>query len=243
MGVTPEWTPRATPQVNHVKNSIYIVTMHGCTPLAVANIPNHYKNILLPYAVKYAYMTRELEFIDIDGTASTWYKDLCGKLPKFIRYMHLFGKAGILKDCPENSPKSCKCGVTCMFVGYVPTSSGNFAVLVNPTNCFQHYKLRDVIFLKRQYFTRDPNISHNGCVLIIKGLDPLLLEQGSEIRNDADQTETQQHHFGILDANSEDKENVPAPWQPPHHQQQPYTTCSGRQVATTTNLTYGDTGE
>ena len=94
---------------------------------------------------------------------------------------------------------------------------------------------------------RDPNISHNSCVLTIEGLDPLLLEQGSELHNDADQTESQQIYFEPLDTNSEAKENVPAPWQPPQQpspqQHQHYTTRSGRQVTPPTNLTYNDTRE
>lgn len=76
-----------------------------------------------------------------NSTTSTQYEHLCGELPKFICYMHSFGKAGTLKDYPENSTKSRKRGITCMFVGYVPTSSGNCAVLVDPNNCFQRYKL------------------------------------------------------------------------------------------------------
>ena len=61
MGVTPEWTPCATPQVNCVQNPIYVVTMRGRALLAAANVPDHYTIILLPYAVKYAYMTFGLE--------------------------------------------------------------------------------------------------------------------------------------------------------------------------------------
>ena len=121
--------------------------MCGRTLLLAANVPDHYKTILLPYAVKYAYMTRRLEVIDIDSTTSTWYKHLCGKLPKFVNYMHPFGEVGMVKDCLENSPKSQERGVTCMFVGYNLMSCGDCAVLDDPTNCFQRYKSRNIIGL------------------------------------------------------------------------------------------------
>ena len=78
--------------------------MRGCALLAAANVPDQYKTMLLPYAVKYAYMMRGLKVINIDSTTYTWYKLLCGRLPKFVNYMHPFGKAGMLKDYPKNSP-------------------------------------------------------------------------------------------------------------------------------------------
>lgn len=159
-------------------------------------------------------MTRGLKDIDINVKTSTQYEHLCGKLPKFIGYMHPFGKTGTLKDCLQNSPKSPELGVTCMFVDYAKTSSVDCAVMVDPTtNIFQRYKSRDVIFLKYHYYKRDPNILCNGCILMTEGLDPLLLERGSEAQNNADQTESQRKHFQNLDANSEDKDDVPAPRQ------------------------------
>lgn len=116
MGVTPKLTSCATPQPNHVENPIYIVTMRGCALWVMANVPNCFKAILLPYAIKYVYMTCGLEVIDIGNKTCMRYKHLCAKLPKFISYMHPFSKAGTLKDCLVNSPKSCDCGIACMFV-------------------------------------------------------------------------------------------------------------------------------
>ena len=54
MGVTPKWTPCTTPQPNCVKNPIYVIMMRAHALLAAANVPDDNKNILLPYAVKYA---------------------------------------------------------------------------------------------------------------------------------------------------------------------------------------------
>ena len=104
MGITPEWTPRATCQPNCVENQIYVITMCGCALLAAANVPDQYKNMLLPYAVKYTYITRGLEFVDIDSTTSTWYKHLCGELPKFINYVHPFGESDMLEVVWRTNP-------------------------------------------------------------------------------------------------------------------------------------------
>ena len=94
----------------------------------------------------------------------------------------------------------------------------------------------------------DPNISCNGCILKIKGLDLLLLEKDSNIQNEDHQTESQWNYFQNLDVDSEDEDDVPAPWQtttqqPLQQQKQFYTTRSGRQIAAPTNLTYNDAGE
>ena len=54
MGVTPEWMPRTKPQPNNVENLIDIIPMRGCALLAAANVSDNCKNVLMPYAVKYA---------------------------------------------------------------------------------------------------------------------------------------------------------------------------------------------
>lgn len=59
--------PRATPQPNWIENTIDIVTMMcGCT-LAASNIPDNFKNILMPFAIKYAYHMCGLQIIKINN--------------------------------------------------------------------------------------------------------------------------------------------------------------------------------
>lgn len=100
-----------------------------------------------------------------------------------------------MKDCPVNVPKSHERGFTCMFVGCDnPTSSGDCAILVNPTNKFYKYKSWGVAFLKRQYCAQDPNVSCNSCVLTIEGPDPAFLNQGSDTDNG-----TQNFDLNVLD--------------------------------------------
>lgn len=49
MGVTPKWTQRVTPQPNYVENPIYVVIMRSsCALLAAVNVPDNYKNELMP---------------------------------------------------------------------------------------------------------------------------------------------------------------------------------------------------
>ena len=82
--------------------------------------------------------------------------------------------------------------------------SGDCAIIVDPNNCFQCYKLCNITFLQCQYFPRDPNVSYNGCMLNIEGLDPSLLEQSSVDQNthpdddsNSNQFDCQWNHFGL----------------------------------------------
>ena len=52
-------------------------------------------------------------------------------------------------------------------------------MMLDPNNNFQWYHTRDVTFLKLQYYSRDPNVSRNGRVLTIEGLDSNFIDQGS----------------------------------------------------------------
>ena len=71
------------------------------------------------------------------------------------------------------------------------------------------------------------------CVLNIKGLDPMLLEKGSDVHNvhsnndpNGNQTDSQQNHFHSpngqhnLNVDSEDEVNIPASRQTTTQQQQ-----------------------
>ena len=62
-----------------------------------------------------------------------------------------------------------------MFVGYKSDSSGDCMIMVDPTNLFQKYFSRDITWLQRMYYNRDPSVSTSGKVLTIEGLD----DQGS----------------------------------------------------------------
>ena len=139
--------------------------------MAEANVPDNCKNILLPYAVKLVWNTSSLKIITIGNKTASRFEHLCGNQPKFIKYMHRFGKAGTLKDAPVNAPKSRELGLTGIFVSYAINSSGDCMMMLDPNNKFQRYHTCDVTFLKRQYYSRDPNVSRNGRVLTIEGLD------------------------------------------------------------------------
>ena len=93
----------------------------------------------------------------------------------------MFGMAGTFKDTPANPPKMRERGCTGLFVGYQTDSSGDCMIIVDPKNKFQKYFTRDVTWLKRNYYQRNPNEPKNGRVLTITGLDNSIFEQGSVV--------------------------------------------------------------
>lgn len=88
--------------------------------------------------------------------------------------------AGSFKDTPENANNSHERGITCIFVGYKPNINGNCMIMVNPNNHFQPYNTQDT-WLKQMYYQSYSFKSCNIKVLIIKGLDPELINHGSEL--------------------------------------------------------------
>jgi hypothetical protein len=82
--IEPEWTVRATPQANLVENPIFVCTMRARTLQAEANVPDDMKNITFPLAYKFAYQTRALEVIDIEGSVQTRHEHLFGILPNYV---------------------------------------------------------------------------------------------------------------------------------------------------------------
>ena len=87
LGVAAEWTPRDTPQPNRIENPLYVVTMRARALLASANVPDVDKNILFPHAYNYAWQTRGLEIVAVNGKEFARYQLLTGKLPKWLKYM------------------------------------------------------------------------------------------------------------------------------------------------------------
>jgi hypothetical protein len=197
--IEPEWTARATPQANLVENPIYVCTMRARTLQAEANVPNDMKNITFPLAYKFAFQTRELEVIDIEGSVQTRHEHLFGSLPNYAKQkcMKSWGEAVTIKVKGKMGPKSKENGITCMLGCYSDDRSSDCYTCFDPKT-LQSYHSRDTTWLQRMYFGRNPKVPRTGRVLQIEGLEDVI-EQGSVVDGVAEAI--------IVDENENENEN------------------------------------
>ena len=118
--ITPEYTPRATPQQNTgVETPIKVCHSRARSLQASANIPSKYRNVMYPPAMILALQLQGLEVVEVDGVSKTRIEHLTGKLPPFTRYrLHVYGEAAVIKIKKEDQPKSDEYGITVVFVCY-----------------------------------------------------------------------------------------------------------------------------
>jgi hypothetical protein len=201
--IEPEWTARATPQANLVENPIFVCTMRARTLQAEANVPDDMKNITFPLAYKFAYQTRALEVIDIEGSMQTRHEHLFGMLPNYAnqKCMRRWGEAVTIKVKGKQDPKSKENGITCMLGCYSDNRSSDCYTCFDPKT-LQSYHSRDATWLHRMYFGRDPEVPRTGRVLQIEGLEDVI-EQGSVVDGVAEAIIVEDDD----DANSEDSNN------------------------------------
>ena len=248
--VTPEWTPRDTPQQNRVENPIFVCCMRARTLQASANVPNDMKNVLFPYAYKCAFDCRSLEVINVHGVMKTRAEHFNKELPNFSKYLRRWGEAGTVKTTPVNAAKSRERGVTCIFVGYADKRPGDCYVMIDPkSKNYRPYFSRDVIFLNRNYYTKS-NVPRNGSVIQVQGINHIFdtsADQGSvvvnEIENEIDnESNTDDQDFNQMEDesnndqddnsnnNNEDQENDDDEVETAEEEEPPTRTRTGRKV-------------
>ena len=78
--ITPEYTPRATPQQNTgVETPIKVCHSRARSLQASANIPSKYRNVMYPPAMILALQLQGLEVVEVDGVSKTRIEHLTGK--------------------------------------------------------------------------------------------------------------------------------------------------------------------
>jgi hypothetical protein len=152
--------------------------MRARTLQAEANVSDDMKNITFPLACKFAFQTRALEVIDIEGSVQTRHEHLFGILPNYAnqKCMRRWGEVVTIKVKGKQDPKSKENGIICMLGCYSDNRSSDCYTCFDPKT-LQSYHSRDTTWLQRMYFGRNPKIPRTGRVLQIKGLEDVI-EQG-----------------------------------------------------------------
>ena len=98
------------------------------------------------FSIKFAFQTRELEVIDIEGSVQTRHEHLFGSLPNYAKQkcMKSWGEAVTIKVKGKMGPKSKENGITCMLGCYSDDRSSDCYTCFDPKT-LQSYHSRDTM--------------------------------------------------------------------------------------------------
>ena len=155
LNITFEFTPRDTPQHNHLAElALASIASKGRSLMSAANIPTKIRYKVWVKAFQHATDLDGLVVMVLDGKTATRYEQWCGKLPKWTQHLRTWGESGTVKIKTDTTPKIADRGIQCMFVGYSVDHDGDCFDMWHPkTN--KVYITRDVIWLNRMYYSAD----------------------------------------------------------------------------------------
>ncbi len=114
-----EYTPRDTPQHNHLAELAFAsIANKGRALMSAANIPMSVRYKVWIKAFEHATALDGLIVTTIDGKNATRYEHWHGSLPKWVRHLRTWGESGTVKVKTKTTPKLADRGIQCMFVGY-----------------------------------------------------------------------------------------------------------------------------
>jgi hypothetical protein len=148
-----EFTARATPQQNSpVETGFATVANRARAMVAAAKVPEIWLRKMFILAANCATDVDGLMIVKWKGKVATRDEHWCGKIPAFAKHLRTWGEAGVATVKTTRTTKVDARGQTCMMVGYAKAHDGNVYMMYN-LNTGVIYETRDVVWLKRMYFT------------------------------------------------------------------------------------------
>jgi len=149
-----EYTPRHTPQFNHLAElKIHLICNKARALMIDANVPRKYRYRCFVLATSAALMLDWLVTVDIAGVEKSRFEHCFGCLPKFAANLRTWGEAGVVTIKSDNWPAVKNRALTCFFAGYLNDSSHDAYQMYEPINN-TIYRTRDIMWLDRMYFPK-----------------------------------------------------------------------------------------
>ena len=149
-----EYTPRNTPQYNHLAElKIHLICNKARALMIDANVPRKYRYRCFVLATSTAMMLDWLVTVDIAGIEKSRFEHCFGCLPKFATNLRTWGEAGVVTIKTVNYPAVQHRAVTCLFAGYLKDSNHDSYQMYEPVNN-TIYRTRDIQWLGRMYFPK-----------------------------------------------------------------------------------------
>jgi Reverse transcriptase (RNA-dependent DNA polymerase) len=194
-----EYTPRDTPQHNHLAElGLASLANKGRSMMRAANVPINVRYKVWVKAFQHATDLDGLNVITLDEKVATRYEHWCGRLSKWVNHLRIWGEAGTVKMKTDTTPKIADRGIKCMFVGHARNHDGDCYEMWNPSTN-KIYVTRDVIWLNRMYFDEE----------VIEGvIATQMLDIDGEIENMIDECDNEHGELEKSEnSESEDKPN------------------------------------
>jgi hypothetical protein len=98
LNITFDYTPRDTPQHNHLAElGLASIAYKGRSLMSAANVPMKIRYKVWTKAFNHAADLDGLVVTEIDGNTATRYKYWNGKIPKRVKYMRTWGESGTVQ--------------------------------------------------------------------------------------------------------------------------------------------------
>ena len=150
-----EMTARDTPQQNSiVEIGFATIANRAKAMVSRANIPAEDRHKVYIRSCIQATRLDGLVMMRIGGVTAMRYVHQYGKLPDFLKNLHTWGEAGVVKLKSKTSPKIINRGVTCMFVGY-PANHASDCVEMWDASKNSYHVTRDVTWLHRMFYSKN----------------------------------------------------------------------------------------
>jgi hypothetical protein len=152
LNIAFEFTPRDTPQHNHLAElGLASIANKGRALMSAANVPLKIRYKVWTMAFQHATDLDGLIVITIGRRTATRYEHWCGQLPRWVNHLRTWGEAVTVKIKTDTTPKIADRGIQCMFVGHAKEHDGDcYAMWYAKTN--KIYWSRDVIWLRKMYY-------------------------------------------------------------------------------------------
>jgi hypothetical protein len=144
---------RKTPQQNlYAELAFTVLAAKARAMLSAAQVSKDEHHKLWGETVMTATVLDNLIPVTWNEETKTRYEHVGYDIPKFVKYLRTFGKAGIVKNMKDG--KVGNRGITMMFVGYLSAHTGSCYRMYNPVT-LQVSETRDIFWLGRMYFTSE----------------------------------------------------------------------------------------
>jgi hypothetical protein len=107
------------------RTCFFVIANQGRAMISVANIPRDLRQTLWREAFKAATLLYGLAIMNVDGIYKTRYKHWGVEAPNFVKYLHTWEEAGIVKIQASTTPMIYDHGQLCMFLGRKLKQAGN----------------------------------------------------------------------------------------------------------------------
>ena len=205
LGINFEFTPRNTPQQNHlVEVGFAVIANKGRSLMHYANVPFEMRYKLFRDALQTATMLDGLVVVEINSVKAPRCKHYYGCMPKWVKHLRTWGEVGTVTAKLDMTPKLKDRGEQCMFIAYSMNHDGDVFRMYNPATK-RVINTRDVIWMHRMYYGKKEKPQD----VMITRFGPFfeLQDRQGSTKTTASASVTQEEIIDVIDMHDDDSDD------------------------------------